>query len=59
MIRPEDIPIERGVVVMDENPREKRSAVLFWVFSVVILGVLVAASWYAASRFGSLFFPSH
>lgn len=51
------IPIERGVVVMYENSRPKRS-VGFWVVSVVILGAIGVLGWYAVSVFARLLFPS-
>ena len=51
------IPIERGVVVVYENARPKRS-VRFWVVSIVILGALGVVGWYAMSVFARLLFPS-
>jgi hypothetical protein len=51
------IPIERGVVVMYENSRPKRS-VRFWAVSIVILGAIGVLGWYAVSVLARLLFPS-
>jgi len=56
-IRSEGVPIDCGVVVMDENPRPKVSA-LFWVVSVAVLGALGALGWYAVNVMAALLSPS-